>query len=421
MFGKSKASFAPGSCACVEPKFSKPLNILLLGASGSIGTQTLDVIRKHPQHFNLVGATVYQSWDVLAQVAAEFSLSAVGIAHVACVHKLEDALKSRSCQPECIAQGDEGIVKLVAQCDCNIVVNALVGAAGVRASIAALEHGKVLALANKESLVVAGDLIMPLAKKRCKGSDLAEVLRPIDSEHGALWQCLWGECAEDLSRLWITASGGPFRNASYEELLNVSPDQALAHPTWNMGPKITIDSSTLMNKGLEVIEAHHLFDVPYDKISVVVQAQSAIHSMIEFIDGSVKAHMGTTDMRIPIQMSLSYPKRLNSPCSSLDFTQLGSLTFEPVNHTLFPCLNLAYRAGRAGGLLPCVMNAANEVAVDAFLMKKLRYLDIFAIIASTMDEFETSKLSSAGASSLEEILQADAWARKQACVAIDKH
>lgn len=421
MFGKSKASFAPGSFTCVEPEIPKPLKILLLGASGSIGKQSLDVIRKNPQQFSLVGATVYQSWDFLAQVAAEFSLPAVGIARMACVCQLEDALKSRSCQPEYIAQGDEGIVKLVRQCDCDIVVNALVGAAGVRASIAALEYGKVLALANKESLVVAGDLIMPLVKKRCKGSDLAEVLRPIDSEHGALWQCLWGEHAEDLSRLWITASGGPFRNASYEELLNVSPDQALAHPTWNMGPKITIDSSTLMNKGLEVLEAHYLFDVPYDKISVVVQPQSAIHSMIEFIDGSVKAHMGTTDMRIPIQMSLSYPQRLSSPCSSLDFTQLGSLTFEPVNHTLFPCLNLAYRAGRAGGLLPCVMNAANEVAVDAFLMKKLRYLDIFAIIASTMDEFETSKLSLAGASSLEEILQADAWARKQARAAIDKH
>ena len=279
------------------------------------------------------------------------------------------------------------------------MVNALVGAAGLRASYETLKAGKVLALANKESLVVGGDLIMPLAQN--PGD-----LMPIDSEHGAIYQCLLGENPKEVSKLWVTASGGPFRGKKRADLERVTPAQALHHPTWNMGAKITIDSSTLMNKGLEVIEAHHLFAMPYEKIEVVVQPQSAIHSMVEFTDGSVKAHLGTTDMRIPIQFALSYPERWDAPVKPLDFRTLGTLEFAAPDTETFRCLALARIAGTRGGTLPCAMNAANEIAVAAFLEERCSYLGIAEVVEATMDACKVESVES-----IDQLGEVDAWAR----------
>ncbi|MEG0759807.1 MAG: 1-deoxy-D-xylulose-5-phosphate reductoisomerase, partial [Raoultibacter sp.] len=282
-----------------------------------------------------------------------------------------------------------------------IVDNALEGAAGFRTSYETLRAGKVLALANKESLVVGGDLIMPMATH--------ETLLPIDSEHGAIYQCLLGESMDEVRKLWVTASGGPFRGKTRDDLRDITPENALAHPTWNMGAKISIDSSTLMNKGLEIIEAHHLFAMSYDRIEVVVQPQSAIHSMVEFSDGSVKAHLGTTDMRIPIQFALSHPERWEAPVKPLDFRTLGSLEFAAPDTETFRCLALARKAGETGGTLPCAMNAANEVAVAAFLAKRCAYLDIAACVEAVMDLHEPQQVES-----IEQLEQVDAWARDAA-------
>ena len=364
--------------------------IVVLGSSGSIGRQTLDVVRQHPDKLDVAGLAVRSSRDVLEAQAAEFGVA-----------------------PDCAVCGDmEATLELIAHDDVDLVVNALVGAAGLRASYETLAAGKVLALANKESLVVGGDLIMPLVASRAAEAPAGRALLPIDSEHGAIFQCLIGEDAREVSRLWVTASGGPFRGKTRDELAGVTRDQALAHPTWHMGPKITIDSSTLMNKGLEVIEAHHLFDMPYDRINVVVQPQSAIHSMVEFADGSVKAHLGTTDMRIPIQYALSYPERWDAPVEPLDFRTLGSLAFEAPDMETFGCLALAYHAGEAGGTLPCVMNAANEVANAAFLSDECGFLDIEGCVRAVMDEHEADGVQAV--ESLEQLTAVDDWARAHA-------
>lgn len=268
---------------------------------------------------------------------------------------------------------------------------------------------------------MGGDLIMPLAaqvdaQRRAAGTAPAQgpagALMPIDSEHGAIYQCLLGEDAREVSKLWVTASGGPFRGRTRADLACITPAQALAHPTWNMGAKISIDSSTLMNKGLEVIEAHHLFAMPYDKIEVVVQPQSAIHSMVEFSDGSVKAHLGTTDMRIPIQFALSYPERWDAPVAPLDFRTLGTLEFAAPDTDTFCCLDLAYHAGRTGGTLPCVMNAANEVAVAAFLAEEGTYLGIPECVEAVMDVHERNGVQRV--ESLDQLEAVDAWARQEA-------
>ena len=317
--------------------------------------------------------------------------------------------------------GAQAVAALAQLPEADVVVNALVGAAGLRASYDTLRAGKVLALANKESLVVGGDLIMPLAaqvdaRRRAAGTAPAHgpagALMPIDSEHGAIYQCLIGEDAREVARLWVTASGGPFRGRTRAQLAGVTAAEALAHPTWSMGAKITIDSSTLMNKGLEVIEAHHLFAMPYDRISVVVQPQSAIHSMVEFADGSVKAHLGTTDMRIPIQYALSYPERWDAPVAPLDFTQLGSLEFAAPDTDTFRCLALARAAGERGGTLPCVMNAANEVAVAAFLAGEGTYLGIAECVEAVMEAHEAAGVQRV--ESLEQLEELDAWARAEA-------
>ena len=396
--------------------------IVVLGSTGSIGTQTVDVVRQHSDELEIVGLAVHtRVADMLAQ-ARERGVHhlAVGDARLA-DDSIADEVRAQAGAQGSWGFGMDAVVDLVRLPEVDVVVNALVGAAGLRASYETLRAGKVLALANKESLVVGGDLIMPLAAqvdavRRAAGvapaSGPAGALMPIDSEHGAIYQCLLGENEREVSRLWVTASGGPFRGRTRADLVGITPAQALAHPTWNMGAKISIDSSTLMNKGLEVIEAHHLFNMPYDKISVVVQPQSAIHSMVEFTDGSVKAHLGTTDMRIPIQFALSYPARWAAPVEPLDFTKLGSLEFAPADTDTFRCLALARHAGSVGGTLPCVMNAANEVAVAAFLAESGSYLGIAECVEAVMEAHEAAGVQQV--ESLEQLQELDAWARSAA-------
>lgn len=396
--------------------------IVVLGSTGSIGTQTVDVVRQHSDELEIVGLAVNtRVGDMLAQARAHNVRNlAVGDERLA-DQAIASEVREQAGAKGVWGFGMDAVVDLVRLPEADVVVNALVGAAGLRASYETLRAGKVLALANKESLVVGGDLIMPLAaqvdaQRRAAGVapavGPAGALMPIDSEHGAIYQCLLGESEREVSRLWVTASGGPFRGRKRADLEGITPAQALNHPTWNMGAKISIDSSTLMNKGLEVIEAHHLFNMPYDKISVVVQPQSAIHSMVEFTDGSVKAHLGTTDMRIPIQFALSYPQRWEAPVDPLDFTKLGSLEFAPADTDTFRCLELARHAGGVGGTLPCVMNAANEVAVAAFLAEQGSYLGIAECVEAVMDAHEREGVQKV--ESLEQLQALDAWARETA-------
>lgn len=393
--------------------------IAVLGSTGSIGTQTLDVVRRHPGKLEVVALACGTRAEELLSQARAFDVRwlAVGDERLA-GEPIADALRDQARSGQ-LGFGAEAVADLVKLPNVDVVVNALVGEAGLRASYETLAAGKVLALANKESLVVGGDLIMPLAARldeRRRAAGLAPAhgpagaLMPIDSEHGAIYQCLIGEAKREVSRLWVTASGGPFRGRTRDELEDVTAAAALKHPTWNMGAKITIDSSTLMNKGLEVIEAHHLFAMPYDRISVVVQPQSAIHSMVEFTDGSVKAHLGTTDMRIPIQYALSYPERWDAPVEPLDFTKLGSLEFAAPDTDTFRCLALARHAGATGGTLPCVMNAANEIAVAAFLADGIGYLDIARCVEAAMDAHERDGVQRV--ESLDQLEEIDRWARR---------
>ncbi len=418
------------------------LRIAVLGCTGSIGSQTLDIVRLHRDRLEVVALAAHANVNQVLKQAHEFNVSHIAFGDDSPVG---DPMLARAGflaghEGVTVGYGREGVLELVRRDDVDLVVNALVGAAGMHVSYEALASGKRLALANKESLVVAGELIMPLAAKLdarlAAVQDLPEIMRkpsdraaqrpagkvglpgmrgalmPIDSEHGAIYQCLLGEDPREVSRLWVTASGGPFRGKSREELSQVTREQALSHPTWSMGRKITVDSATLMNKGLEVIEAHHLFSMPYERIRVVVHPQSVIHSMVEFADGSVKAHLGTTDMKIPIQFALSYPERWHAPVAPLDFTQLGDLEFQPPDTKNFPCLLLANRAGRVGGTLPCAMNAANEVAVDAFLKGACHFLHIQACVEHVMERHEAAGVQRV--ESLEQLAEVDAVSREEA-------
>lgn len=376
-----------------------PKRVCVLGSTGSIGTQTLDVARRHPEFVKIVALSANTQAELLLEQAREFSVEHAVLANV----EIAEAWRARFAEiGATLHAGSEAIVELCNLPEVDMVVNSLVGAAGMQASYATLVAGKQLALANKESLVVGGDVLMPLSTH--------ETLLPIDSEHGAIYQCLLGEDPAEVTRLWVTASGGPFRGRKAADLQNITVEQALSHPTWNMGRKISIDSSTLMNKGLEVIEAHHLFAMPYDKIAVVVQPQSAIHSMVEFTDGSVKAHLGTTDMRIPIQFALSYPARWSAPVEPLDFRTLGSLEFEAPDLGTFRCLALAIEAGTTGGTLPAVMNAANEVAVAAFLAEQIPYLGIAELVERAMNH-AVREGSVQAATSIDQLLAIDAETR----------
>lgn len=348
--------------------------VCILGATGSIGTQTVDVCMQHSDEFEIVGMT--------ANVREAELL----------------ALANKSCCKFAKLIHDIDICEFIDECEPDICVNAIVGSAGLKASYHVLKNcqNTRLALANKESLVMAGDILMPLSK------DFGRLM-PIDSEHGAIFQCLVGENQSEIKNLWITASGGPFRGKSFDDLRDVKASDALKHPTWNMGAKISIDSASLMNKGLEVIEAHHLFNVDYDHILVVVHPQSVVHSAVEFFDGSFLAHMGKTDMRIPIQYALSYPKRLSSPVESIDLRNLSDLSFEAPDTSVFKCLELAYQAGKIGSSATCAINGVNEVMNEAYRAGNCGFLDIQECIEACMNEkFIHTKISS-----LDDVLEID--------------
>lgn len=371
--------------------------VALLGSTGSIGTQTIDVVNSLGGEYRIVALAAGRNVDLLAEQIAALRPEVVSVADEAARAALRERLGRDRRE---ILVGDEGLAAVATCAAADIVVTAVTGALGLKPILAALQAGKRVAPANKEPLVVAGELIMALA--RANGQPLV----PIDSEHSAIYQCLGGESPDTVQRLLLTASGGPFRKHSREQLAAVTVAEALNHPTWNMGAKITIDSATLMNKGLEVIEARWLFDLPPERIDVVVHPQSIIHSMVEYCDGSVLAQMDYPDMRTPIQFALTYPTRQPSPRRRLEVTSLSGLTFEAPRLDDFPCLGLAYDAARAGGTLPAVMNAANEVAVQRFLDGELSFLGIPALVSRVMGRHEVSP-----ATDLASLLAADAWAR----------
>ena len=376
----------------------RPLRVAVLGCSGSIGTQTLDVCRQHADKLQVVALSVHSSSEFLVKAAREF-----GARHacVADVRHAEDAVLEELPSGCELTAGDSALADLAELPDVDCVVNALVGAAGIRAGYRALKAGKVLAYANKESIIVAGDLLMPLAQPG--------MLIPVDSEHSAIFQCLVGERQRDVHRIWLTCSGGPFYGKSREELTSVTAADALAHPTWLMGAKITIDSATLMNKGFEVLEAHHLFEVGVDDVRVLVQRQSRIHSMVEFADGSTLAQLGPSDMRIPIQYALSYPERWETPCERIDWCSEQPITFGEADEENFGCLRLAREAGRLGGTMPCVLNAANEVANAAYREGACGFLDIERIVGAAMEAHEVQMVES-----LDQLEEIDGWARSHA-------
>lgn len=348
-------------------------HIAILGSTGSIGTQTLDVARAHTDKLTVEVLTAGHNAKLLIEQAREFQPNTVVIADESKYDEVREALADLDIK---VWTGSKAIEDVVQMSTVDTVVTAMVGYVGLSSTIKAIEAGKNIALANKETLVVAGELITELvAKHKVK-------VTPVDSEHSAIFQCLVGE--PEVEKLIITASGGPFRTKSIDELRTVTPQQALKHPNWNMGAKITIDSASMMNKGLEVIEAHWLFGIPYEKIEVTVHPQSIIHSMVQFIDGSVKAQMGLPDMRLPIQYALSYPDRWPSTFGRIDFKNQQPLTFEAPDLEKFRCLALAYEALGKGGNMPAIMNAANEVAVAAFLKERIGFLDIAATIERTM-------------------------------------
>ena len=375
-------------------------SLTILGSTGSIGLSTLDVVRQHPEKFSVSCLAAGQDVTALAEQIKEFMPDAVSVKDAASAKKLEALLKDY--KPE-ILYGVEGASTIAAADGSDMVVSAIVGAAGLVPTVNAIKAGKHIALANKETLVVAGQLVSDLVKKHNVR------LLPVDSEHSAIFQSLEGHRTEDVERIILTASGGPFRNTSAEELKNVKLEQALKHPQWSMGAKITIDSATMMNKGLEVIEAHWLFNMPAEKIGVVVHPQSIIHSMVEYIDGCVIAQLGSPDMRAPIAYALSYPERCESGIQKLDLIKIGTLTFEEPDMVRFPALSLAFDALKAGRTYPAVLNAANEIAVAAFLDKKIGFTDIAATVEKTMQAHQAYTPVE-----LDEYLQADRWARETA-------
>ena len=346
--------------------------VLIVGSTGSIGTQALDVVERSAE-LEIVGLAAASSWELMLEQAA-----AHGVRRVALADPDAAARAAEHSSGVQVLAGAEGLVELITESDCDLVLNALVGSAGLGPTVATLGEGIDLALANKESLVVGGELVMALAE--ATGAQLV----PVDSEHSALHQLIERERPGTVDRLVLTASGGPFRGRT--DLDGVTREQALAHPTWEMGGKITIDSATLMNKGLELIEAHHLFGVPYERIDVVVHPQSIVHALVHLNDGASLAHLGYPDMRVPISYALHYPERVDVPVRALDLVELGTLSFEAPDPDTFACLRLAREAAEAGGTAPCVLNAANEVAVHAFLRGELSFTNIAGVIESTLSE-----------------------------------
>ncbi|MBZ4219608.1 MAG: 1-deoxy-D-xylulose-5-phosphate reductoisomerase [Chlorobium sp.] len=375
-------------------------SLSILGSTGSIGLSTLDVVRQHPEKFSISGLAAGKDVITLAEQIREFQPAAVSVMDADAAKKLHKLLGDSKTD---ILYGIEGATAVATVEEADMVVSAIVGAAGLIPTVSAIKAGKHIALANKETLVVAGELVSDLVQKH------KVQLLPVDSEHSAIFQSLQGHRTEDVVRIILTASGGPFRNTSAEELKHVGLQQALKHPQWTMGAKITIDSATMMNKGLEVIEAHWLFSMPADKISIVVHPQSIIHSMVEYIDGCVMAQLGTPDMRAPIAYALAWPERCESGIPKLDLAKIGTLTFEEPDMERFPALRLAFDALKAGRTYPAVLNAANEIAVAAFLDQKIRFVEIAETVDKTMQAHEAYTPVE-----LDDYLQADQWARDTA-------
>jgi 1-deoxy-D-xylulose-5-phosphate reductoisomerase len=372
--------------------------VAILGSTGSIGLQALDVVAGSRGELRVVALSAASAWEPLLEQAR-----ALGVTRIALSDADAAALAAEAWTEGEVLAGPDGLVRLISECECDMVLNAIVGSAGLVPTVATLGEGIDLALANKESLVIGGELVIQLAEAT------GAAIIPVDSEHSALHQLLASERAGTVDRLVLTASGGPFRGKSAAELTDVTVEQALAHPTWEMGGKITIDSATLMNKGLELIEAHYLFGTPYEQIDVVVHPQSIVHSLVQLCDGATLAHLGYPDMRVPISYALHYPERVDVPVKPLDLVRLGSLTFERVDTDTFACLRLAREAAIAGGTAPCTLNAANEVAVHAFLAGRLRFLDVASVIEETINE-----LPGAPVHSFDTLGAADAQARRVA-------
>ena len=382
-------------------------SISILGSTGSIGCNTLKVI-EHLGDFRVVALGAGGNVEKLAEQIERFQPELVAVKDENCAENLERQISKSKLKIPKIAVGEQGLVDVATHKQAKTVVSATVGAVGFVPTLRALEAGKRVALANKETLVMAGELMTKAARE-----NNAEIL-PVDSEHNALHQCLRGETKREVKRLILTASGGPFRTKTKQEIENATREEALNHPTWNMGDKITIDCATLMNKGLEVIEARWLFDFGADEIGVVVHPQSVVHSMIEMIDGSIIAQLGVTDMRHAIQYALTFPERKRGELAPLDFTKISQLTFENPDLERFPCLALAYKSLKIGGTMPATLNASNEIAVQAFLDNKIKLSDIPKIIESVMNEHETQKVAD-----LETVLKADQTARKQAIMKLE--
>lgn len=377
-------------------------SISILGATGSIGTQTLDVIRNSEGTINLIGITANSSVDKIKEIIKEFKPKYVGMMELNSAKVIEEFCNES--YPEIkVFSGIDGLIKIATLDEIDTVVTSVVGMIGLKPTMAAIEAKKDIALANKETLVVAGELVMNKAKE-----NNVRIL-PVDSEHSAIFQSLSGYKNKDINKIILTASGGPFRGKNLEDLKDVTVKEALKHPKWNMGQKISIDSASLMNKGLEVIEAHFLFDIDYDNIEVVVHPQSIIHSMVEYKDASIIAQMGTPDMRLPIQYALNYPERKGMIAKPLNFYEVGSLTFEKPDLDTFKCLKFAYDAGKIGGLAPTILNGANEEAVALLLEEKIKFLQIAEIIEECMNVFKENYYDEL---TLENIVELDKKVRK---------
>jgi 1-deoxy-D-xylulose-5-phosphate reductoisomerase len=385
----------------------KPKNIVLLGSTGSIGVSTQKVAADLPDHIRIIGMAARENVDALEKSIHQFKPLAVAMTN----HEKASELKNRLGGKIPVHSGDEGLIELATMPEADIVLVAIVGTAGLEPALAAIRAGKDLAVASKEILVMAGELVMGEARKHG-----VRVL-PVDSEHSAIFQCLEGRDPANVKRLILTASGGPFRQTPKEKFADITVAQALKHPSWNMGPKITIDSATMFNKGLEMIEARWLFDIDVGRVDVLIHPQSVVHSMVEFLDGSILAQLSVPDMRYPIQYALTGPQRLPNTMPPTDFARIGSLTFENPDHERFPSLRLAHEAGRLGGTMPAVFNAANEVAVARFVAEQISFLQIPETVEKVMEVHQANgpeESSWVASPSLDAILEADFWARKEA-------
>ncbi len=401
---KESEEFYSSSC-CKREIFVKA--ITLLGSTGSIGTQTLDIVAQNPDLFEIVGLAAGRNVEMLAAQIRQFRPKIVAICDETKLAELKEAIANLDYKPILLA-GEEGVVEVARYGEAQTVVTGIVGCAGLLPTIAAIEAGKDIALANKETLIAGAPVVLPLVKKH------NVKLLPADSEHSAIFQCLQAVPEGGLRRIILTASGGAFRDLPVEKLATVKVADALKHPNWSMGKKITIDSATLMNKGLEVIEAHYLFDLDYDRIEIVIHPQSIIHSLIEVQDTSVLAQLGWADMRLPLLYALSYPDRIYTDWEQLDLVKAGNLTFKAPDHHKYPCMQLAYAAGRVGGSMPAVLNAANEQAVALFLEEKIEFLDIPRCIEQVCDRFSVDNRPNP---SLDDIIAADTWARQEVIAA----